>query len=370
MKFNLVLLAVFLLISSCQNEKSIVSGFEEQVKKIQHEFIPDKALDVFKAEIKRENGSWHLKGETTVDKAKNAIYLLADSLLGKNQYEKDFQSLPHPALGDSNYALVTVSVAHLKRKASHSSELIDEAIMGRTLRLHKKQGAWYLSQTDYGYVGYVHHKQIVRTTRDESKKWSDSKRVLVTALNGRIFTKQSEASTPVCDVVLNVTLRKIKSGKKWTEVSLPNGQVGFIKNDLITNFDLEYDQSMESIITTAKSMLGLPYLWGGNSSKGNDCSGYVQTVFKAHGIDLPRDARQIAEVGEKIVPDEEFSNVKAGDLLFFGPGNRITHVGISLGGDEFLHQAGNVHTSSFDPEKENYSASRKKTFKHIRRIVD
>ena len=330
-----LLLTAFLIVFSCQNHRETISTFEAQLKIIRNEFIPDKALDVFKAELKRGEDGWKLTGETTVGKAQEAIVSLADSLLGKSQYKNNLHFLPEAALGDSSFALVTVSVAHLRGKTKHSSEMVDQAIMGRTLRLLKKEDSWYLAQTDYGYIGYIHNKQIARMSMDDIKEWTGANRVLVTVLNGRVFSKKSESSTPVCDVVLNVNLRKINSGKKWTEIALPNGQTGFIKNNLVTNYNADYDQSLESIITTAKSMLGLPYLWGGNSSKGNDCSGFTQTVFKAHGIQLPRDARQIAEVGEEIIPDGTFSNIKAGDLLFFGEGDRVTHVGISLGGDEW-----------------------------------
>jgi len=365
----LILLLSFLVVLSCQNEQVLISEFDGRLEKIRNKFIPDKALDVFKAELEKDNGEWKLTGETTVEKAQKAILSLADSLLGKSGFVNDFQALPDADLGDSSYAIVTVSVAHLRGRASHSSEMVDESIMGKTLKLLKKKGGWFLAKTDYGYIGYVQRKQIVRTTLEGTKLWDDAQRIIVTDLYGRVFTDKSKNSTPVCDVVINATFNKIKSGKKWTEVGLPNGQTGFIKNELIANFDEQYDQSLGSIIVTAKSMLGLPYLWGGNSSKGNDCSGFTQTVFNAHGIQLPRDARQIALIGEEIIPDESYSNIKPGDLLFFGASERITHVAISLGGDEFIHQAGNVHINSFNPDKENYSSYRKKVFKHIRRVV-
>ncbi|KAA3610407.1 MAG: hypothetical protein D8M58_05675 [Calditrichaeota bacterium] len=368
MKSFLILFTTLILFYSCQNEQAIISKFDEQADKIRKELIPDKALDVFKAELKVENGKWIVSGETTVEKTQNAVSSLADSLLG-DKYENQFQMLPHPDLGDSTHAIVTVSVAHLRGRPSHSSEMVDEAIMGRPMQLLKRRGGWFLAKTNYGYVGYVQNKQIVRMSREGTKEWAESDRVLVTALSGRIFTEKSENSTPVCDIVINVNLKKLASERKWTEVALPNGQTGFIRNNLIKDLDGEYDQSLPAIIKTAKSMLGLPYLWGGNSSKGNDCSGFTQTVFTAHGIQLPRDSRQIALIGEKITPDDNYSNVKPGDLIFFGESERVTHVAISLGGDEFIHQAGNVHINSFNPEKDNYNAYRKRVFKHIRRVV-
>jgi cell wall-associated NlpC family hydrolase len=129
----------------------------------------------------------------------------------------------------------------------------------------------------------------------------------------------------------------------------------------------------EDIVALSYRFTGVPYLWGGNSSKGFDCSGFTQTVFKMNGWPLSRDANQQAKEGIEIVPDEKFSNVLPGDLLFFGRGDRITHVGISLGGAQFIHAngiSGDVHVNSLDSHDANYSAYRKSVFKQVRRILN
>jgi len=85
---------------------------------------------------------------------------------------------------------------------------------------------------------------------------------------------------------------------------------------------------------------------------------------------LPRDANMQVNMGDEIKPDEEFSNVKKGDLVFFGRSeDRITHVGISLGGPIFIHSSGNVHINSFNKDDDNFDNYRFKTLRYIKRIV-
>jgi cell wall-associated NlpC family hydrolase len=127
--------------------------------------------------------------------------------------------------------------------------------------------------------------------------------------------------------------------------------------------------SRSDIIKTAKRLIGIPYLWGGNSAKGNDCSGFTQTVFKANGLQLPRDARQQALIGGEVIALPDFSNVLPGDLIFFGTGERITHVGISLGGFQFIHQDSDVNIASFNEKDETFNSFRKKTLKKIKRVL-
>ncbi|RMF56490.1 MAG: hypothetical protein D6748_13370, partial [Calditrichaeota bacterium] len=332
-------LGVFFLLTlcflQCENTSRKVEMFNQQAQRIQVQFAPDLSLNVFSATLKQENGAWLLEGETTVPEAKRKLTAFTDSLLGKDNYRDEFLVLPHPALGDSTYGLIRVSVAHLREEPRHAAQLVDQTIMGNSIRLLKNKGGWYLVQTEYGYIGWMRRESFIRTDSAGVERWKKSHLVQVTGLFPIIYSGPDENSLPVCDAVLNSLLEYQGKAGEWTKVQTPDGRTGFIQSKYVThevNQPPTREHLRERIIKTAKGMMGIPYLWGGNSSKGNDCSGFTQTVFKAHGIQLLRDARQQALQGEEVHPEENFSNVLPGDLLFFGSGDRITHVGISLGG--------------------------------------
>ena len=120
--------------------------------------------------------------------------------------------------------------------------------------------------------------------------------------------------------------------------------------------------------------MGIPYLWGGTSSKAVDCSGLVKTVFLLNGIILERDASQQYRHGEKIEPDGTFSNIQPGDLFFFGRKEplRITHVGMSIGMDMVIHSSvsnGRVYINSMDPNRPGFSKILHDSFVGIRRVT-
>lgn len=369
-KAFLALFLILILTLSCENNTRTIEIFNKRAEQIQVNYAPDLSLNVFQAKLILENKKWVLQGETTVPAAKEMIIAFVDSLLGKQNYKDEFIELPHPSLGDSTYALVCVSVAQLREEPRHSAQLVDQNIMGKILQLLKNEKGWYLVQTEYGYIGWMRRESFYRTDQEGIRSWKEADKVKATQLFPFIYSKPDEQSGPVTDVVLNATLRLEGKSGEWTKVSTPDGRVGFIKSQFVSqNIEQKIppEKLRNTIIETARSMMGFPYLWGGNSSKGNDCSGFTQTVFKANGVDILRDANQQAREGEEIIPDDTFSNILPGDLLFFGSGERITHVGISMGGAEFIHQSGDVHTNSLNPQAENYSGYRRKSLKKIKR---
>jgi len=373
-KTSAILLSVlfFILLACSSNKQAVIEKFNQQTERIQKKWAPDLAIQVFSARLINQNGRWQLKAESTVAQALDAVTHLTDSVLDGRHYQKQVRLLPDSALGDSAFAVVKIAVANVRRRPKHAAELIDQAIMGNALRLLKREKSWYLIQMPYGYIGWMTKCSFWRTDEKGYKNWKHAPLLRITSLMDFVHKQPSINADAIANVVLNSRLRLIKAGRKWTRVALPGGKEGFVlqAHAALPQADQIVKVSGAAIVQTARRMLGIPYLWGGKSAEANDCSGFTQTVFKANGIQLPRDARQQVLNGKEVPPNADFSNVKAGDLLFFGIGKRITHVGISLGGYDFIHQDSDVHIDSFDEKATNFNAFRKKTLKKIKRILN
>ena len=224
---------------------------------------------------------------------------------------------------------------------------------------------WYEIQTPDDYTGWVHRMVITPMSKEKYDEWNRAEKIVVTSHYGFTYEKPDATSQTVSDVVAGNRLKWEGSKGHFYKVSYPDGRQAYIPKSISqpeNRWRASLKQDVESIIETAYTMIGVPYLWAGTSSKGVDCSGLVRTVLFMHDIIIPRDASQQAYVGERIEIASDFANVQRGDLVFFGrkaTGEQkegISHVGIYLGNKRFIHALGDVHVSSFEPSDKNYDA--------------
>jgi gamma-D-glutamyl-L-lysine dipeptidyl-peptidase len=123
-------------------------------------------------------------------------------------------------------------------------------------------------------------------------------------------------------------------------VRLPDGTMARVEGKLVADSEREewFPLRGESVVSTAEQWHGAPYMWGGVTRAGVDCSGLVQAVYRTHGVQLPRDSDQQARVGAPTEPGPDFEELEAGDLLFFAEEEgRVSHVAISRGGPRIIH---------------------------------
>jgi gamma-D-glutamyl-L-lysine dipeptidyl-peptidase len=368
---NIALILSFLVITvlAVPANDNMRAEFEKQVAAIERSLVPDKRLDVLNADAFLTGSTWEVTGETTVTAAKSAVEEAARQVFGAQLGKAEVTLLPDAALGPRTEGLIRVSVAPLRKVPRHSAEMVDQVTMGAVVRILKEESGWLLVQTAYRYLGWVENLMVSRVSPEERTAWNASSLARFARPTGIVWAERDE-SQPVSDIVLGCVVKAAQSDEIMTRVELPDGRKGYVPADsLLSLQQASRTPATDSLISLALRLHGIPYLWGGNSAKGFDCSGFTQTVFRMHDLELPRDADQQSRVGRLIEPNPDFSNLVPGDLLFFGE-DRITHVAISLGGARYIHASVDVNISSLKEGDPGYDHGRKERFRHVRRVFE
>lgn len=371
LKSNYYPLLFLSLIIGC-SENSEDPRISQKIEELRLEVAPDKRVALWN--ISFENDS--LKGETDQPKALETLItsLDADGI----DYINVVEELPQASLGNQTRALVTISVANIRSNPRHSAELATQALLGTPLKVLKKNGTWYLVQTPDGYLSWVDAAGIQLMTDEELASWFTKPKVVFTPLSGHVWESPKEEMM-VSDLVAGNILVAEESNGKWVKVSLPDGRSGWVEDESLMPWEqwlATRETSADKLITTAKSMMGIPYLWGGTSIKGVDCSGFTKTIYYLNGKVIPRDASQQVNEGEQVDVDKNWDNLEVGDLLFFGEKatddkkERVVHVGMWIGNNEFIHSRGRVRISSFDPNSPNFDEYELNRYLRTKRIIN
>lgn len=347
------------------------------LKEIKEKFAPDKRVAVFNIESSELDNKVLLKGETNLPQAKTELVnLFAQS---KIKIDDKIEILPSENLGDKKFGVINLSAANLRLKPDHPAELVTQSILGTPIKVLKKgEDGFYLVQTPDGYISWLDNDGFAFMDESELKDWLSSPKIIYTKVYGFSYTKADENSQPVSDLVEGNLLKIIGEENNFFLINYPDGRVAYVKKDeakLFIDWYKALNPTGETILNTAYHFMGIPYLWGGTSTKGMDCSGFTKTVYFLNGIILSRDASQQVNTGELVDTKDGWQNLQAGDLLFFGrrangdKKERITHVAIYIGDGDFIHAAGRVKINSFNPEKSYYSDYRKSGFIRAKRIL-
>ncbi len=341
------------------------------------ELAPDKRVAVFRIDSLQKGKPIVVLGETNLPRAKE-IFFEKLKKAGIEATDKLTQ-LPATDLHGKDYGIVNVSVCNIRSEPKHSAELATQALLGTSLRVWKKDGDFYLIQTPDDYLGWVDDGGFVLLTEVEHQQFVYSNRAVVK--NDYVFAleKPEKNAGKVADLLAGSIVQIVENRGDFTLIAFPDGRFGFVESSNIEplgSWLSSRNATAENIIATAKDMMGRPYLWGGTSGKGMDCSGFTKMVFYLNGIQLPRDASQQVNVGELVETDTaSWSNLSAGDLLFFGrpataeKKERITHVAIYLGNSRIIHASDMVKTESLRRGEPGFAEDRIKTFIRAKRII-
>jgi len=374
-----ILIHFFILIIYLQvlPAQSMIKNIEENILEVKNLLAPDKRTAIFDVAVSEVEGEFILSGETNLPEAKNVLL----EKLSQHKFRNEIKILPDESLGANVFGVVNISVANIRTKPEHSAEMATQALLGTIVKVYKKtDDGWYLIQTPDNYISWVDGEAIQLLSKDEADSWKVAEKIIYTINYGTAYENFNEnPEAAVSDLVFGDILKLISSTEKSYLIEFPDGRKAVVnKNEaeLFSNWLKNRTCTADNIISTAKKFIGIPYLWGGTSAKGLDCSGFTKTVCFANGILLPRDASQQVFVGETIDTEKDFAMLLPGDLLFFGfagdqnKKERITHVAIYLGENDFIHASGRVRINSFEKSKNNFSKHRLTTFIRAKRIVN
>lgn len=274
------------------------------------------------------------------------------------------------AVSEKRWAVCGLSDNFMREEPEYEAELGNQMLMGTLGKVLGFKGSWIHVESPDPYRAWVGPRGLVLMTDSEKDAYLRADKYIFTGWYGRISEAPSANSAAVGDLVAGDIILKGsgRARKGFLPVVTPDGRSGYVPRAELSDFSewCKKEPSADKIVSTAMRMMGVPYLWGGNTVKGVDCSGMTRLAYFLNGVLLPRNASQQALVGldipvGKINDEADFSALKPGDLLFFAGGanpQKVTHVGMYIGGGRFIHSSGMVRISSLDPEAGDYYGSK------------
>ena len=336
----------------------------------------------------------------------------AQSWQGTGGQSRKGDAAGQPAAG-KRMAVTALSENMMRAEPDYESALETQSLMGTVVEIIGEDRYWRQVVTPEPYTAWCTNLGLVEMTAEEINEYKAAPKYICTVHHSAVYREPSTASQRISDLsmgnLVRVVFTQTKKGEKpsvakgagnegvkeWNEVRLPDGRTGWTPAADLAEFAkwMEKPKPSEAgIISTAMQFAGTPYLWGGASSKGLDCSGLVRLTWFMNGYLLPRNASQQVFLGREIIVDADHSigadspdlydemvkrtrNLKPGDLVFFGsPETRwkkesITHVGIYIGNGEIIHASHLVRVNSLIPGAKNYYENSHRLLK-ARRLFD
>lgn len=293
---------------------------ERAVDDIRRKWVPDGRLGVFEVSLLPKG----VAGITSSRDARDALRRLA----GEEGLVDKVTLIPDESIIDGA-AVVTAAIAPLLREPQVSAARVSEVLHGETLDVLERKDDWLRVRATDGYVAWLAAGYVSSGGADWATDWRE----------------RATARSLSADIVTAAGRRRLPTGArvalKRGVVELADGQRGAVAAGSVRREqELRVEARHLALPELAQKWYGgAPYLWGGRTEWGIDCSGLVQAVYGARGIQLPRDSDQQFAAGRDVAIKTDGAGYEAGDLLFFAERGRVSHVALWAGAGRIVHSA-------------------------------
>lgn len=372
----LFLVASLTLFATAARADESAQALTARLGAIEAKYAPDLRLNLFDATLDVERQTARVA--TTSADAREAV----------RQAAADFPSWTIDAalypeenaeLNGKWRALVNFSSIQLQKKPDHASEWGTQSVMGTPVRIIKKESGWILVQNDDGYLGYATPGSVCPKTEEEFDAWQKAKKIVWLENYGFVYSEPRLDAPTISDLTPVCTLvwKDEEAENGFYRVETPDGRLGWVPQNGATEWNAwqnSHELTADALVSTARRFLGSPYVWGGTTSKGVDCSGLVSLTFRINGYNILRDVSQLRREGIDVDISQGYKNFQPGDLLIFGKkrangAHSWRHVGFYIGDGRFIHSATSVRENSLDPNSPIYDASNARDLIKVVRMI-
>lgn len=337
------------------------------VEEVRAGWAPDPRLAVFEVAVAADGGTLTLTGATSERDAARELHRRAAALTAWSTVVDRVELLPHGGNDDLVHGVVSTAVAPMMAAPRIQSTQVSQAVLGMRLVVLRREGRWLQCRGGDGYIGWIHAGYLLLTDETGARAWelgTDGEPWL--SLGAEVVDAGGEVMAR-----LPWGARVVREGDGT--VRLPDRRAGTPRGELVPlgARGLAFPARGAALCESARRWLGVPYLWGGVTMGGVDCSGFVQALYRMHGHVIPRDSDQQSRFGEPVDPGRDFQALLPGDLLFFAEeAGRVSHVVMSTGGAAVVHASlanGGVARNDLAGRR-RYEAELRRMFTQARRV--